>query len=93
MLQHRRYLLFRGIPLSRNGLLDFSRRILKYRQVHGDGRSNGNSLRTTQFEHGLNILSKKRRFNGHDLRLKRTDNPLQALMDVPQLLVMILKLL
>ena len=69
---------------SSDGLLDFSRSVLGDGDVAGQGRGKCNPLRPTQFEHGLHVFAKKRRFHRQvirDVRLNQggapVKNPLQ----------------
>lgn len=64
MLQHLPNLLLICIAITGNRLLYFFRRIFRYRQTRTHGSGNSHALRSSQFEHTLHILPKKRRFDG-----------------------------
>ena len=90
-LQHTCHLLFRCLPSASDGHFDFKRSIFVYRDVAMYGGGNGYTLRTTQFEHRLHILSEKGCFDGKFVGQIGIDDSGNAFKDVAQAEIMVSK--
>lgn len=62
---HVRYLIFGGIAVARNGLLDAPGSVLNNGDIARECRGHHHALRPTQFQHRLHVFSKKGVFNRH----------------------------
>ena len=83
--EHGGHLLFAGLTVSRDGHLDFHGRVFVDGNVTADGCCDSYALCPAKFKHALNILPKKRGFDGQLVRLETVDNPFDPFINPSQL--------
>ena len=83
-LEHSRHLLLGGRAAARDALFDAGGGVFKDGQMVGQCYAHGHALCSSQLQHGLNILAKKRRFKGHYFRLVPRNPYADGFVDVCQ---------
>ena len=91
-LQHTRHLFLRCRPVAGDGHLDFHRCVFVDRYAVLDGGGDGYTLRPSQFEHRLHVLSEEGCFDGHLVGQVCIDDAGHAFEDMSQFQVGILEL-
>ena len=80
-LQHTRHLLFAGTAVARDGLLDFQRGVLVDGHIATDGCGDGHSLRASEFEHTLHVLTAEGGLDGQFVGQVFLNDTAHALVD------------
>ena len=75
LTHHLRHLVFGGITIARNGLLDTAGSVLNDGDISRQGSGHHNALRPAQFKHRLHVLAEKWVFNGHLVRVVFVNQP------------------
>ena len=76
-------LLFAGVTIACDVLFDDRGLVFSDGEVAGDGSSNGDTLGTSEFEHGLDILAEEGSFDGEVVGMEGVDDAESGFKDFP----------